>query len=108
MKNFFRVIIAKLKDRRNLTVIVQVVLAVITPILAYGGITAESLTTWDSVFDLIKMAVNNPYVLGLVGVSLWQTFNNPTQGKIALRETAEIEEDLYEEEDEEIEFDLVE
>lgn len=52
--------------------------AVILPILAYGGLTIQDLTTWNSVWEMIKGALCNPYVLGLATVSLWQTINDPT------------------------------
>ena len=56
----------------------QMVLAVMTPILAYAGLTAEDLTTWGTVFGLLRQAVTNPYVLGLVVVSVWNAVNDPT------------------------------
>ena len=71
-----------LKERLNAVFIIQIILAVFTPILAYAGITAESLTTWSSLFDLVKMAISNPYVLGLVTVSVWNALNNPTTSNI--------------------------
>lgn len=57
---------------------VQIVLAVFTPILAYAGLTAEDMTTWGALGDLILGAVSNPYVLGLVVVSVWNAVNDPT------------------------------
>ncbi len=57
---------------------VQIVLAVFTPILAYAGLTAEDMTTWGALGDLIVGAVSNPYVLGLVVVSVWNAVNDPT------------------------------
>lgn len=71
-----------LKERLNVVFIIQIILAVFTPILAYAGITAENLTTWGALFDLIKMALSNPYVLGLVAVSVWNAVNNPTTSNI--------------------------
>lgn len=56
----------------------QVVMAIVLPVLAYGGLTVQDLTTWGAVWDMLKMAALNPYVLGLVLVSLWQTVNDPT------------------------------
>lgn len=57
---------------------IQIVLAVFTPVLAYAGLTAEDMTTWQAVGDLIVGAVSNPYVLGLVIVSVWNAINDPT------------------------------
>lgn len=50
----------------------------VTPVLAYAGLTAQDLTTWSKVGELIVGAVSNPYVLSLVAVSVWNTLNDPT------------------------------
>lgn len=57
---------------------VQVGLSVLTPILAYAGLTAADITTWAALGDLLLGAVCNPYVLGLVVVSVWNAINDPT------------------------------
>ena len=54
---------------KNPVFILQIVLAVLTPILAYAGITASDITTWGKLGELLFNAISNPYVLGLVGVS---------------------------------------
>lgn len=56
----------------------QVILAVFTPILAYAGLTAEDMNTWQALGDLIMGALSNPYVLMLVVVSVWNAINDPT------------------------------
>lgn len=56
----------------------QIVLAVFTPILAYAGLTAEDMNTWQALGDLIMGALSNPYVLMLVIVSVWNAINDPT------------------------------
>ena len=63
---------------KNPIVIAQLILSIITPILAYAGLTAQDLTTWKTLWDLIVGAVSNPYVLGLVVVSVWNALNDPT------------------------------
>lgn len=52
-------------------------LAIVTPILAYFGINGQDLTTWNSIFTLVFDAFKNPYVVGLVLVSLWNNIINP-------------------------------
>lgn len=52
-------------------------MSIIMPLLAYFKTTPNDLTTWDSVITLIKDALKNPYVLGLMFVSLWNNFTNP-------------------------------
>lgn len=63
---------------KNPVFIAQMVLAVLTPILAYAGLTVQDITTWKSLGDLILGALSNPYVLGLVVVSVWNALTDPT------------------------------
>lgn len=56
----------------------QIVLAVLMPILAYAGLTLQDITTWQALGLLIWTAIQNPYVLGLVIVSVWNALNDPT------------------------------
>lgn len=67
---------------------VQIVLSILTPILAYVGITAQDLTTWAKVGDLLLLALSNPYVLAMVLVSVWNTLNDPTTKGITDSERA--------------------
>lgn len=62
---------------------VQVGLAVLMPILAYMGITVEDLTSWSVLGATLLEAVKNPYVLGLVLVSVWNAINDPTTSGLA-------------------------
>lgn len=57
---------------------VQVLLAILMPILAYMGLTVEDLTSWTILGATLLEAVKNPYVLGLVVVSVWNAINDPT------------------------------
>ena len=63
---------------KNPVFIAQLLLAIFTPILAYAGLTAQDMTSWATVGKLILDAINNPYVLGLVVVSFWNSINDPT------------------------------
>ena len=63
---------------KNPVFIAQIILAILTPILAYAGLTMQDITTWKTLGDLIMNALSNPYVLGLVGVSVWNAINDPT------------------------------
>lgn len=68
---------------KNPIFIAQLVLAIFTPILAYAGLTAQDLTSWKALFELIIGAVSNPYVLGLVVVSVWNALNDPTTSGVS-------------------------
>ena len=63
---------------RNPVFIAQLVLSVLLPILSYLGLTVEDLTTWAALGNALLQAVLNPYVLGLVVVSVWNALNDPT------------------------------
>ena len=55
-----------------------IAIAIFTPILAYMGITAEDITTWQGLGQLILSAVSNPYILLMVGVSVYNAIVDPT------------------------------
>ena len=63
---------------KNPVFIAQLILAILTPVLAYAGLTASDITTWKALLDLIVGAISNPYVLSLVLVSVWNALNDPT------------------------------
>lgn len=63
---------------KNPVFIAQLALSVLTPILAYAGLTLADLTTWSALGQVLIDAIMNPYVLGLVVVSVWNALNDPT------------------------------
>ena len=63
---------------RNPVFIAQLILSILTPILAYAGLTLQDITTWSALGNMLLGAVQNPYVLGLVVVSVWNALNDPT------------------------------
>lgn len=63
---------------KNPVFIAQIFLSVLTPILAYAGLTVADLTSWSALGQLLMDAIMNPYVLGLVVVSVWNALNDPT------------------------------
>lgn len=67
---------------KNPVFIVQIVLAILTPILAYAGLTASDLTSWKALGELLLGAISNPYVLSLVVISVWNAVNDPTTAGI--------------------------
>ena len=66
----------------------QVGLSILTPILAYAGVTAEAITTWTALGELLVGAVSNPYVLAMVLVSVWNTVTDPTTKGVSDSERA--------------------
>jgi len=73
---------------RNPVFIAQLILAVLTPILAYAGLTMQDLTTWKALGDLLLSAVKNPYVLSLVVVSVFNAITDPTTAGVKDSERA--------------------
>ena len=53
--------------------IASIVMSILTPILMYMGITVQDITSWKVLGDILLQAIANPYVLGLVVVSLYNT-----------------------------------
>jgi phi LC3 family holin len=73
---------------RNPVFVAQIILAVLTPILAYAGLTMQDLTTWKALGDLLLGAIKNPYVLSLVIVSVFNAITDPTTSGIKDSENA--------------------
>ena len=63
---------------KNPVFIVQLLLSILTPILAYAGLTVQDMTTWQAIGNLLLGAISNPYVIGLVVISVWNAINDPT------------------------------
>ena len=63
---------------KNPVFIAQLILAIFTPILAYAGLTFQDLTSWPALWQILIGAIKNPYVLGLIVVSVWNALNDPT------------------------------
>ena len=73
---------------RNPVFWVQIVVSAFAAVLAYAGLTAADLTTWESVGALLCNAVRNPYCLFLVLSSVWNAANDPTTKGVADSERA--------------------
>ncbi|MDT0160247.1 phage holin [Bacillus sp. AG4(2022)] len=73
---------------KNPVFLVQIGLAFFAPILGYFGLTAQDITTWDSLLKLITDALANPYVVGIIAVSVWNALNDPTTKALSDSEAA--------------------
>lgn len=63
---------------KNPVFLFQLGVSILAPILGYFGLAAEDLTTWKSVGELMLNAIQNPYVVMLIGVSAYNAINDPT------------------------------
>lgn len=57
---------------------VNIALSIVTPILAYLGISWESITTWYALYDIFVQAVSNPVIIVAVIVSVYNALIDPT------------------------------
>lgn len=57
---------------------VSVAISVIMPILTYMGITAQDITTWAALGNVLLQAVSNPYILLMVAASVYNAVVDPT------------------------------
>lgn len=63
---------------KNPVFIAQILLAIMTPVLAYAGLTFQDMTSWKALGSLLFDAIKNPYVLAMVAVSIFNAINDPT------------------------------
>ena len=63
---------------KNPVFYVQLIISIMSPIFAYLGITAKDITTWESLLDIFKQALSNPYILSLIAVSIYNAVVDPT------------------------------
>lgn len=65
----------------NPTYIKAVLMAILVPILAYMGMSAEDITSWEKLYSLLATVITNPYLLAVVitNVSL-VTFDPTSKG----------------------------
>lgn len=61
---------------------VQIALALVIPVLGYFGLSAADITTWGMVFETVGRAFTNPYVVGMMIVSVYNAITDPTTAGI--------------------------
>ena len=57
---------------------VSIVIAIVSPILAYLGISWDSVTTWYAQWDIFVQAVSNPVIVVAVICSVYTAIIDPT------------------------------
>lgn len=63
---------------KNPVFYIQLIISIMSPIFAYLGIAAKDITTWESLFDIFRQALSNPYILSLIAVSIYNAVVDPT------------------------------
>ena len=56
----------------------EVLAALLLPMLAAVGLRWEDMTSWSTLFGVLKAAVQNPVAVTAVAVSLWNAVTDPT------------------------------
>jgi phi LC3 family holin len=67
---------------------VNVLGTILLTALSYLSLTAQDLTTWGSVKDLIVNIFTNPYLLGLCIWNIWNAVYDPTTKGVSDSENA--------------------
>lgn len=57
---------------------VNIVIAILMPVLTYMGLTWQDMTTWGALGGVLLAAVKNPVVVVAVIVSVVNVLNDPT------------------------------
>lgn len=65
-------------NAKNKAFIARVFVAVLVPIFVYYGLEVKDLTSWGAVFDIIKKALANPFVIGTAVVNFINILPDPT------------------------------
>ena len=65
-------------NAKNKAFIARVFVAVLVPILVYYGLEVKDLTSWGAVFEIIKKALANPFVIGTAVVNFINILPDPT------------------------------
>lgn len=73
---------------KNPVFYVQLILSVLTPMLAYFGLAAEDLTSWAKLGEVLLEGIANPYVLSLVFINMYNALIDPTTKGIGDSEQA--------------------
>ena len=63
---------------KNPVFYLQILAVVISSILAYKGITASEITSWDKLWEIICQSISNPYMLFLIAVNIYNSLIDPT------------------------------
>lgn len=62
---------------KNINFWIQVLISVAAPVLAYTGLSAQEFSSWSILGSTILEALQNPYLLGLIFVSLYNAISDP-------------------------------
>ena len=56
---------------KNREFFIQLIVSIISSIFAYMGITASEITSWYKLFEIIRQAFSNPYIIFIMVISIY-------------------------------------
>ena len=68
---------------KNPQFLLRTAAAIILPALAFIGIDAQSLTSWDLFFDAVMQIVTNPVAIGIIVLNIANLIPDPTRNRLA-------------------------
>ena len=63
---------------KNPVFYIQLIVSIISSIFAYMGITASEITSWYKLFEIIRQAFSNPYIIFIMVISIYNFLIDPT------------------------------
>ena len=60
---------------KNPVFYIQLIVSIISSIFAYMGITASEITSWYKLFEIIRQAFSNPYIIFIMVISIYIQIN---------------------------------
>ena len=63
---------------KNPVFYIQLIVSIISSIFTYMGITASEITSWYKLFEIIRQAFSNPYIIFIMVISIYNFLIDPT------------------------------
>lgn len=67
---------------KNPVFYIQLIVSIISSIFAYMGITASEITSWYKLFEIIRQAFSNPYIIFIMVISIYNFLIESSQQKV--------------------------
>lgn len=68
---------------KNPQFLLRTAAAIVLPALAFIGIDAQSLTSWDLFFDAVMQIVTNPVAIGIIVLNIANLIPDPTRNRLS-------------------------
>lgn len=68
---------------KNIVFIIESLIAVLSPVFVYMGISGQDLTSWAALANTLMSAVSNPYIVWMIVSGLALAITDPTTAGIS-------------------------